>query len=1140
MELTACPPGHSRIVSTPHPITCEGQRNFAAELVPGEALGPFLRRSVPDWTGDAWEVRINGVVVPHEVMERVRPKSGTLIEVRGVVRKQALYIVAMAALTYFTFGLGAAAAGGWAGVAATVGGVGGALLASAIFIGGSILINKVLGPKPANSSQRDQNPVHSLGAGRNQIRQYQPLPLVFGRVKFAPDVISAPSTWYEGDDQYVGMVLTPGLNVHRVEELYLGDSLLSAFDGVQVYYSGFPGMPEQDIPLFSDADTIQGGELSKDRTYVQRTTPARTVRIQINLEYILGDQTAKGKDLANSETVVAQYRPVGSSSWLPLVTRTFRNNNYDTKRATLSRDVAEGQYDVRVQRLGQAIEFERGKAQFQWTTMTAVQADTADYAGIPRIGILMKASGQLQAAPDEIRCVAVSAPVPVWNGTEWVTQETSNPAAHILHYSRGITGGTPTRIAGIGLDEDMIDIASLQAFGLHCEAEGLTYDFVVRDPRSHDEMVNTIAAAGFGQTTWAKGRLAAIWAADEQPEDGVVNMATIKRGEFQVDYALENAADGVEVTYYDVDVMETRTLRIPAPGVTTMLNPAQVTLEGVGHESQAAMLGRWHLAQSLYQYKDISFATDIEHLSYGRMSNLRLSHDLTQWGFSGQVAGASIDGGVVTLRLDEPVRAPTTGKAYIGLRIPGERNYRVFEVAPFTGETQELRLVGAWPNDAQLPGVGFYRSNGEWEENPAWDTIWCYDFKVTPGYRVRVVAIEPESDLKGARVAVVPESPEFWQYVKTGTYIPAPNESLLPTRPVASNLAVAERQVVQGDTVFTELVATFDISGGLVGDVIVQMTNENGELEEVARTTTRTASWRIPRAGTYQVVVRPFSPDGSPGIAAATIYSTIGADAPPVLVDLFDVVDRGGLRLYTWGWLADTTQSADFAGVEIRYIEGSHASPDWEAMTPVGEGDGYYAAPFEIGTPAAGTWTFALRSRNTAGALSTGMRVLTKTLGGSLEEIIGALDPEANLEKLRELQEAIDQETVDRVAGDLEAMGAIASEAATRANDLATEALERAQAVAAERAARQAALAAAQGRINDILSDSIISPVEKPQLIIDYQALINELPGIVVEAQASEVDSTPYQAAIGALIAYMATLTTPVRWDDTSDITYIT
>src|SRR5690606_17850513 len=105
------PTSGAQLVLTPHPVTLDGQRHMVAELAPGEMLGPYLRRVVPGWADDAWEVRIDGVLVPVEVMERVRPKTGAVIEVRGIVKRQVLAIVAIAALSYFTFGGGAIA--GW-------------------------------------------------------------------------------------------------------------------------------------------------------------------------------------------------------------------------------------------------------------------------------------------------------------------------------------------------------------------------------------------------------------------------------------------------------------------------------------------------------------------------------------------------------------------------------------------------------------------------------------------------------------------------------------------------------------------------------------------------------------------------------------------------------------------------------------------------------------------------------------------------------------------------------------------------------------------------------------------------------------------------------------------------------------------
>ena len=1024
MGLMHDPTSGTQIVLTPHPITCEGQRHFAAEFEPGEKLGAFLRRTVPDWDKDHWEVRVNGVVVPVEVMERVRPKAGTRIEVRGAVGRQALYIVAMMALTYFTFGGGAIA--GWSIGTSTA--LGTAVAQAAVFMAGSILVNKVLGPKVGKAGgDRQQDPVHSLTSARNRMRPYEPPGLLFGRVRIAPDVLSKPYTRFENEQQYLSMILTPGINVGRVEALYNGDALLSSFDGVQVWHSGFSGMPEQPIPLYSDADSLAGGDLTNNGPYITRTTSPNTRIIEIDLEGVLYDVDKHGTIHGNSVPVQMEYRAVGATGWQPLSTQTIANGNTRVIRRTFSYNVTPGQYDVRV-RLGQPTWNDgsgKDECRFTWTTLRSVQSDTSTRGGLPAIGIKMLASGQLSGSPDEIRCVAVSEPIPVWKGSAYVTEETSNPGAQILAYARGFELEGEL-VAGMGLPEEMIDEASLKAFALHCAANGYTFDFLLDAPRSHDEMLESLARAGFGQVSWAGGRLSVVWAAAEQPLSGTVNMATIKRGSFQVDYNLANAADGVEVTYFDSTVWEARTLRIPAPGVTTMLNPAQLQLEGVTSEEHAAQMGRWHLAQSLYQRKDIAYSTDLEHLSYRRLSMLALQHDLTQWGYGGRVRSASVASGVVTLTLDEEV-PPPAGNAFIGLRIPGERSCRVFGVAPFTDPTDTIQLVGPWPSDAALPGD----SAG----NPAHDTIWIYDFKQTPGLRVRVVSVEPESDLKGARVAVVAEPPEFWHYVETGEYIPAAPNSLLRTRPVASQLQITEQQVTQGDTVFTELSATFEVDGPYAR-ASVFMAEEDGVLEEVAQTTTRSASWRIPRAGTYTILVRPFSPDGNAGISASIVYTTLGADAPPVLVDLFDVEQRsGGVRLYTWGWLADTIQSADFAGVEIRYVAGTVASPDWEAMTPVGE-TGYFTAPFEAVMPEAGTWTFACRSRNTAGRLSTGMRVITRTLAANLGQVIGGIEESLDEITQRQVDEQmrLDQEIADRLAADLATAAAAGADATAKAN----------------------------------------------------------------------------------------------------------
>lgn len=992
MELTPQPATDGRLIITPHPVLLDGQRNVPVDLRPGESLYAFLMRHIDGLDGQAWQVCVDGIDVPREQWMQVRPRHGQLIEVRSVVGKAVIPLVAMIALTYFTFGIGALAAGsawGAGAIASTYG----TLAASAVYVAGSVLINKVLTPKPPRPGGGGvADTAYSLAAPRNRVRAYEPLGLLFGSTRVAPDLISRPYTWFEGDEQFVGMTLSPGINVGRVEALQNGESPLSSYEGVRTWFRGFPQMPDEAIPLYSNADVIEGALLLDTGSdakhvaspWVERTSSAETLRLQVNVEFRLWDTTSKGKDKDNREQLQIQYRPVGTTSWQLFGNYNLVGRTQKARRVSYGRDVELGQYDVRVRVAGQNTDGSGAQANFTWTTLVSVQRDDASHAGIPAIGLQMKASGQLNGTPDEIRCVAHSRPIPVWKGDAvgWVTEETSNPGAQILAYVRGINDENGKRIAGLGMADRRIDIESLKAFMLHCADNALGYDYWLTEVRSHQAVLDAIALAGFGQVTWAKGRLGVAWAADEQPLSGVVNMATIKKGQFQVDYTLANAADGIEYSYLDRRTWKAATLRVPAPGVEVMLNPAKITGEGVSTEAHAAMLARWHLAQSVYQYKSISYSTDIEHLAYSRLSVLALQHDLTQWGFGGRLIGATVDAeGVTTLQLDEPVPPPAVGSAFIGLRIPGERVYRVLRVVPGSEPSDTLVLADPWPADASLPGSS--------ETNPAHDTIWIYDFKQTPGTRVRVTGIRPEGDLKGASVDVVQEGPAFWHYVRTGQYVPPSNESSLQTRPIASNLKVIERQVSQGGSVHTELQASFDISGPVGDTLVLSDPDGNAALEEVARTTTRSASWSIPGAGTYPIVVRPYSPEGRAGVAVSAQYTTLGADAPPVLIDLFDIEElSGGVRRYVWGFFSDTVQSADFAGVEIRYTAGSIDNPLWEQMTPLGDAGGFFTAAIEAVLPASGSWTFACRSRNTSGVLSTAARYLRRSLGRNVGQTL--------------------------------------------------------------------------------------------------------------------------------------------------------
>src|SRR5690606_17104241 len=214
-------------------------------------------------------------------------------------------------------------------------------------------------------------------------------------------------------------------------------------------------------------------------------------------EGVLYDIDGKGRPSWNKVTIAIQYRQIGAGSWTSGPSLTISNNNLNVIRRTVSINVPRGQYEVRAQ-CGTPTWNDgspHDDCRFTWVALKSIQYDDTDYTGIPRIGIKIKATGQLNGPLDEVRCVAHSRPVPVWDGDAWSTEHTSNPGAHLLAYARGIYDTNGRLLAGIGLADSQIDIPALQAFMLHCEANGYTYDAYIKDARSHQEMVNAIALA---------------------------------------------------------------------------------------------------------------------------------------------------------------------------------------------------------------------------------------------------------------------------------------------------------------------------------------------------------------------------------------------------------------------------------------------------------------------------------------------------------------------------------------------------------------------------------------------------------------------------------------------------------------------
>lgn len=101
------------------------------------------------------------------------------------------------------------------------------------------------------------------------------------------------------------------------------------------------------------------------------------------------------------------------------------------------------------------------------------------------------------------------------------------------------------------------------------------------------------------------------------------------------------------------------------------------------------------------------------------------------------------------------------------------------------------------------------------------------------------------------------------------------------------------------------------------------------------------------------------------------VHLVVGKTEPPPAFDRFLVLAQpDGTRQLNFGYTT-TSVPVDWLGAQIRYLAGTHGTPDWDSMTVLSDSQTYYtASPVEANAPSAGTYTFACRSMDTSGNLS--------------------------------------------------------------------------------------------------------------------------------------------------------------------------
>lgn len=586
----------------------------------------------------------------------------------------------------------------------------------------------------------------------------------------------------------------------------------------------------------------------------------------------------------------------------------------DVKRSTFELAVAAGEYEVQVRMTaatadGIAIASPYGRAQYSFTQLRSYQADPASYVGQARVGLVIKASGQLNGVLQQLSAVA-SARCNAWDGANWVWGPTSNPAWWYLDFARGRYDADDRLLYGVGLAEAQVDVAGIKLWADFCDAQGLTFNAVIDRRQSCAEVLTMIARCGLASTSWASGKLGVIWDAVDATPVMAFGMSNIARGSFSVEYLSENLADEIVVSYVDADRdWQVQQVRASVPNVTSPDRTTTIDLMGCTNATLAGKFANVVAAQQYYRRRTVSWETDFEGFICQRGDVVLLSHDLTQWGYSGRIV--SVDGDDVTL--DRAV--PRTAVDYLTIREP-DGTLTTYTVAAGTGDSNVLTLTSTPALQASTLPM---------------DHVWIYSPLPTPGKKVKIISITPASESR-VRIVATDEDPEFYA-AWDGTWTQVSSNTLLADEtPAITRIDLVETlALLATGTVGSRITASLTVSRAT--DLITAQWRIDGSEWTDATVTAGTVTIETTQTGLFEIEARPFYGQRIGALFSASL-SVAGKTLPPDDVSGFSIVAIGGQAHLSWA------PSANLDVTIGGYLRMRHTpdivSPTWSNAVDIG------------------------------------------------------------------------------------------------------------------------------------------------------------------------------------------------------------
>ncbi len=490
-------PGCGRVaIDVPHGLTVA---EIVARALPAASEADLARARVALVTERGTQI------VPRELWALARPRPGVRVVIRVTPGKGALRSILSIVVS-----IAAVALAGVLFPSLAVGSFGWSLAVAGLTIIGQLLINALIPPVKPDTERKN---VYAINGWKNRYEPGGAVPVVLGKMRYAPPMAVTPHTEIVGDAQYVRAAFLIGEGEVAIDDMRLGETSLSEYDEVEteIRYGVAGELPlsitprqvvEESIgveltrPLpRNDAGEVISGQASIETPVVRTTGPdAASAAIILAWEGGLYRLDDNGRRQSTTISVRIEQRLVEAETWQTVETLTITA----AKAETFFRQhgwsfPTRGRWQVRLTMLSDESTDTRVIQRTSWAALQTIRPEypLAYPRPLALVALRIKATHQLNGTVDNFNCLVsrISRDWDAATGT-WVRRASENPAAAYLEVLCHTSN--PKAVAASGLDLDL-----LADWAAWCSAEGLTYNAVLEETGTTlRDVLTEIAAAG--------------------------------------------------------------------------------------------------------------------------------------------------------------------------------------------------------------------------------------------------------------------------------------------------------------------------------------------------------------------------------------------------------------------------------------------------------------------------------------------------------------------------------------------------------------------------------------------------------------------------------------------------------------------